>query len=51
VWFPASFGSEFGLRILFFIHRNIVIDAQNRNFEKTHVSSHIVDAEALPSPQ
>ena len=51
VWFPVSFGSEFGLRVLFLIHRVIVIDAQNRDFEKTHVSSHIVDAEALPSPQ
>ena len=51
VWFPASFGSEFGLRIFFLFHRTIVIDAQNRNFEKTHVSSRIVEAEAAVPPQ
>jgi len=51
VWFPASFGSEFGLRVLFLIHRTIVIDAQNRDFEKTHVTSHIVEAEASMAPR
>ncbi|HEY9125758.1 MAG TPA: hypothetical protein VIM62_01450, partial [Acidobacteriaceae bacterium] len=51
VWFPVSFGSEFGLRVLFLIHRVIVIDAQNRDFEKTHVTSHIVEAEASMAPR
>ncbi len=46
IWFPTSFGSEFGLRIFFLFHRTIVIDAQNRDFEKTHVTSRIVEAEA-----
>jgi hypothetical protein len=51
VWFPVSFGSEFGLRVLFLIHRTIVIDAQNRDFQKTHVTSHIVEATSAPQQQ
>jgi hypothetical protein len=43
VWFPVSFGTEFKIHVLFFYSREIVIDAQNRDFEKTHVSSKIVD--------
>ena len=51
VWFPVSFGTEFKLNVLFFLHRQIVIQAQNREFEKTHVSSKIVDsAEAYEHP-
>ncbi|MBS1800222.1 MAG: hypothetical protein JSS95_10385 [Acidobacteria bacterium] len=50
VWFPVSFGTEFKLHVLFIIHRQIVIDAQNRSFEKTHVSSHIIEDEAV-APQ
>jgi hypothetical protein len=49
VWFPVSFGTEFKLHVLFFLNREILIDAQNRDFEKTHVSSRIVGAdEAVP---
>lgn len=51
VWFPVSFGSEFGLRVLFLIHRTIVIDAQNRNFEKTHVNSRILDSAEIAEPR
>lgn len=42
VWFPVSFGTEFKLHVLFFFRREIIIDAQNRNFERTHVDSRIV---------
>ncbi len=42
VWFPVSFGTEFKIRVLFFYTREVLIDAQNRDFEKTHVSSKIV---------
>ena len=42
VWFPVSFGTEFKLRVLFFISREITINAENRDFEKTHVASRIV---------
>ncbi len=42
VWFPVSFGTEFKLHVLFFFRREIIIDAQNRNFERTHVDSRIL---------
>ncbi|WP_263382796.1 LolA-like protein [Granulicella arctica] len=42
LWFPASFGTEFKLHLLFFYSRQIIIDAQNRDFEKTHVNSKII---------
>lgn len=45
VWFPTSFGTEFKLRVLFFFSREITINAENRDFEKTHVDSKII----LPS--
>jgi len=52
VWLPMSFGTEFKIHVLFFFSRQIVIDVQNRDFEKTHVSSKIVaPGEALvPKP-
>jgi hypothetical protein len=45
VWFPVSLGSEFKIHVLFLFSRQIVISAENRDFEKTHVTSTIVDAE------
>ncbi len=42
VWFPVSFSTEFKIHVLFFFHREIILDAQNREFEKTHVTSRIV---------
>ena len=42
VWFPASFSTEFKIHVLFFFHREIILNAQNREFEKTHVTSRIV---------
>jgi len=47
VWFPASFSTEFQIHVLFFFRRTIIIDAQNRGFEKTYVSSRIL-GEATP---
>jgi len=41
VWFPASFGTEFRLRAVFFINRDISVSMQNSEFEKTHVDSAI----------
>ncbi len=42
VWFPVSLGTEFKLHVLFFFSRQIIIDAQNRSFEKTHASVEMV---------
>jgi hypothetical protein len=51
VWFPVSLGTEFKLRVLFFFSRAISVDAHNLDFEKTHVTSKILDAESPASPQ
>ena len=50
VWFPATFGSEFKLNVIFFFHRTIMIAAENRNFEKTHVDAHIVPDSVVEAP-
>ena len=50
VWFPVSFGTEFKLHVFFFLNREIVISAENRDFAKTHVSSQIVAPCATDSP-
>ncbi len=39
IWFPVSFGTEFRLRAVFFINREITVSLQNSDFEKTHVDS------------
>jgi hypothetical protein len=39
VWFPATFGTEFRLRAVFFIHRDVSIALENTAFEHTHVES------------
>ena len=46
VWFPITFGTEFKMHILFFFNREIIIDAHNLDFEKTHVTSQIRPAPA-----
>jgi hypothetical protein len=44
VWFPTTFGTEFKLHVLFFLNREITFSAENRDFEKTHVTSQILSA-------
>jgi len=41
VWFPATFGTEFRIRALFFINREVSIALENSGFERTHVQSKI----------
>jgi hypothetical protein len=43
IWFPTSFGTEFKIHVLFFFNREIVFNAENRDFQKTYVTSEIVD--------
>jgi hypothetical protein len=42
VWFPVSLGTEFKIKLFFFFHRELVLSAQNRDFEQTHVTSTIL---------
>jgi len=54
VWFPVTFSTEFKIHILYFFHRQIFLNAENREFEKTHVTSRILDettAIEQPNPQ
>lgn len=41
VWFPTSFGTEFGFRLFVFLSRDITISLENTAFEHTHVESRI----------
>lgn len=41
VWFPVSFGTEFRLKVLYFMKRDISLSLENKNFEHTHVTSTI----------
>jgi hypothetical protein len=43
VWFPVSFGTEFRLRILFVINRDITVSMENSAFERAKVQSKILD--------
>ena len=47
VWFPVDFSTEFKIHVLYFFHRQIILNAENRDFEKTHVTSRIV-SDATP---
>jgi hypothetical protein len=51
VWFPVSFSTEFKIHVLFFFNREIILGAQNREFEKTHVTSRIVGEVTPVKPQ
>jgi hypothetical protein len=51
VWFPIAFGTEFKIHVLFFFSREIIIDAHNLDFEKTHVTSQIYPAPSVPQHQ
>jgi len=46
VWFPVTFGTEFKLHVLFFLNRDITINAENKDFEQTHGSATIVAGSA-----
>ena len=58
VWFPVTFSTEFKIHVLYFFHRQVFLNAENRDFEKTHVTSRIVgdaspvdeDKKQPPSP-
>ena len=41
LWFPVSFGTEFRLRAVFFINRNISVSLENRHFQRTSAKSEI----------
>ena len=50
VWFPVTFSTEFKIHVLYFFHRQIFLNAENREFEKTHVTSRIVGEATAVEP-
>jgi len=41
LWFPVTFGTEFRLRAVFFINRNISLSLENSHFQRTTAESSI----------
>ena len=41
VWFPVTLGTEFKMRVLFFLNRDVSISLENSSFEHTHVQTRI----------
>jgi hypothetical protein len=50
VWFPVGFGTEFRLRAVFIINRDIMISLENSAFERAKVESKVVGYEAVEQP-
>jgi hypothetical protein len=50
IWFPISFGTEFKLHVLFFLNRDITMNVQNREFQRTKVTSTILTPGASSAP-
>jgi len=50
VWFPVTFSTEFKIHVLYFFHRQLFLNAENREFEKTHVTSRILEGETAEVP-
>ena len=48
VWFPTNFGTEFRLKALFVLNRNISISLSNSDFKHTHVDSTVHYAAQAP---
>jgi hypothetical protein len=46
LWFPVSFGTEFRVRAVFLLNRNISVSLENRHFERAKVDSSIQFAES-----
>jgi hypothetical protein len=48
VWFPTGLGTEFRLRAVFFLKRDVFISVENFDFEHTHVDTKIEVLGATP---
>jgi len=40
-WFPSSFGTEFHLKVLYFLNRDVSLSLDNRDFQHTQVDTRI----------
>ncbi|HKS96346.1 MAG TPA: hypothetical protein VJV74_09460 [Terriglobia bacterium] len=48
VWFPVSFGTEFRLRAVFFINREITVSLENSAFQRARAESKILGYQEQP---
>jgi hypothetical protein len=51
VWFPVSFSTEFKIHVLYFFNRQIILNAENREFEKTHGETKILEGMTPVEPK
>jgi hypothetical protein len=40
-WFPSSFGTEFHLKVLYFLNRDVSLSLDNRDLQHTQVDTRI----------
>lgn len=50
LWFPSTYGTEFGLKVLFGYKRNITMNVVNSDFRRTAVDSTLTFPDGLTSP-
>lgn len=51
VWFPATFGTEFRMRVLMFYRRVYTVSLENTDFKRAHVTSKIQFAGTTGTPK
>ena len=51
LWFPSTYGTEFGVHALFFLDRNLSESVENTNFHRANVESRIDFADNADKPQ
>jgi hypothetical protein len=51
VWFPASYGGEFEVRVAFFFRRGVSVSLANSGFRKTGVQSQLSHGPEAPGPK
>lgn len=50
LWFPSTYGTEFGLRVLFGYKRNITLNVVNSEFRRTAAESTLTFPDGLTAP-
>jgi hypothetical protein len=51
IWFPVSFGTEFHIRAVFFINRDVSVSLENKDFKRLSVDSDIHYKEMNPASE
>jgi hypothetical protein len=51
IWFPVSFGTEFHIRAVFFIKRDVSVSLENKDFKRLAVDSDVYYGQADPTSE